>query len=462
MTTYLNPVVSLYANDNDALIPEHWAREGLMILVENMVMANLVHRDFEDVVANYGDVVNTRRPGEFGIRRRDDATAVVAQDAVATNVAVPLNQYFYEHFVIKDGEASKSFQDLVEMYLEPAMISIANGVDRVLLGQVPQFLTNSVGGLGLLSGTTSYDTVLAARQKLIENKATDAGLRNLVVSPSTETALLKDQTFVTADKKGDDGTALREASLGRILGMNTWMDQNTPLVVATTADTASTTTTAVEPAGETNIAVTDTTGASVGSFCTIVGDEQPRYITATGPGPDVTLDAGLISGTASGAAITYYKSCKIKNAAGYAAGEGKQILVDSYTPGKYPRVGQMLAIGTGASRRTYTVIESWDGGSSDRNLLLDRPLEVAVVNTQECFPGPAGSYNFCFHREALALVTRPLARPRNADSAVVEYNGVPMRITMQYDIDVAGTKVTVDMLAGTAVLDTNLGVVMFG
>jgi len=461
MTTYLNPVVSLYANDNDAMIPEHWAREGLMILTENMVMANLVHRDFEPIVAQYGDVVNTRRPGEFGIRRRDDATAVVAQDAVATNVAVPLNQYFYEHFVIKDGEASKSFQDLVEMYLEPAMISIANGVDRMLLGEVPSFLSNAVGGLGLLSGTTSYDTVLAARQKLIENKAGAAG-RNLVVSPSAETALLKDQTFVTADKKGDDGSALREASLGRILGMNTWMDQNTPLVVATTADTASTTTTAVEPAGETNIAVTNTTGATVGCFCTIVGDEQPRYITATGAGPDVTLDAGLVSGTASGAAITYYSACAIKNAAGYAAGEGKQILVDGYTAGKYPRVGQMVALGVGAARRTYTVIESWDGGASDRYLLLDRPLEVAVIDNQAVFPGPAGSYNFCFHREALALVTRPLAMPRGVDSAVLEFNGVPMRVTMQYDIDVAGTKVTVDMLAGKAVLDTNLGVVMLG
>ena len=36
--------------NNDAFIPELWANEGLAILEENMVMANLVSRDFEDEV----------------------------------------------------------------------------------------------------------------------------------------------------------------------------------------------------------------------------------------------------------------------------------------------------------------------------------------------------------------------------------------------------------------------------
>lgn len=34
---YANPVMACFANDNDALIPELWAQEGLAILEENMV-----------------------------------------------------------------------------------------------------------------------------------------------------------------------------------------------------------------------------------------------------------------------------------------------------------------------------------------------------------------------------------------------------------------------------------------
>ena len=65
------------------------------MLEGNLVMANMVHRDFEDQIAKFGDVVNTRRPGEFKIRRKKDGTTLVQQDAVATNVQVPLDQWFY-------------------------------------------------------------------------------------------------------------------------------------------------------------------------------------------------------------------------------------------------------------------------------------------------------------------------------------------------------------------------------
>jgi hypothetical protein len=34
---YSKPMVACYANNNDALIPELWAQEGLAILEENMV-----------------------------------------------------------------------------------------------------------------------------------------------------------------------------------------------------------------------------------------------------------------------------------------------------------------------------------------------------------------------------------------------------------------------------------------
>jgi hypothetical protein len=131
------PFVACYENNLDAYVPELWAQEGLAILEENMVMANLVHRDFENEIARFGDVVNTRKPGEFKIRRKTDGTTLAQQDATATNVPVPLDQWFYSSFVIRDGEGSKSFQELTDIYLRPAMQTIARGVDRALLGRPP-------------------------------------------------------------------------------------------------------------------------------------------------------------------------------------------------------------------------------------------------------------------------------------------------------------------------------------
>ena len=210
------PFVACYDNNLDAYIPELWAQEGLAILEENMVMANLVHRDFENEIAKFGDVVNTRKPGEFKVRRKVDGTVLAHQDATATNVPVPLDQWFYESFIIRDGEGSKSFQELKDIYLHPAMLSIARGVDRCLLGRIHAFLggpQNRIGRLGALDSTNAKDYVLDAREVLNVNKAPLDG-RRLVMSPTAETAMLKTELFVAAQKRGDGGDGLDDRHAG--------------------------------------------------------------------------------------------------------------------------------------------------------------------------------------------------------------------------------------------------------
>ena len=97
------------------------------------------------------------------------------------------------------------------------------------------------------------------------------------------------------------------------------------------------------------------------------------------------------------------------------------------------------------------------------SMLLGRPLEVAAADDDFVAPGPSGSYNFAFHRQALALVTRPLAAPASGTGAlsfVASFNGLSMRITMTYDGNKQGHLVTADLLCGVKVLDINLGAVM--
>ena len=465
-TLYLSQVViSLFVNDNDAMIPEVWANMGLAILEENMVAAALVHRDFSPEVAEFGDVVNTRRPGQFKIRRKGDNDPVVGQDAITNNVRVPLDQHFYTNFTIKDGEATKSFQDLVDIHLLPGMQTVARAVDRVILGRVHAYLVNSVGGLDALNGSNAKDTILAARERLNVNKAFFNG-RHIVLSPSSETELLKTDLFLKANERGDDGTALSEASLGRLLGFDFWMDQNTPFTTVLSSDVSSGTTSNAEAAGDTLIEATglSATTSVVGAWVTVAGEDQPHYIIAlSGTISDFTLNSGLSVDVSSGAVINYYEPLVAQGA--YSAGENKPLIVDGFATGKPPQVGQLLAAGTGASRRVYTIIESEVINATDQSILLDRPLELAVSDNDPMFPGPAGSYNFAFHREAIALVNRPLALPASdmgVRSQVGVHNDISMRVSMQYDIKEQGTVVTLDMLCGVAVLDTNLGVVMLG
>ena len=88
------------------------------------------------------------------------------------------------------------------------------------------------------------------------------------------------------------------------------------------------------------------------------------------------------------------------------------------------------------------------------------------MNTADlAFPGPAGAMNLAFHRNAIALVTRPLAIPNNAMGVLAHvgvYNDIAMRVSMQYSVANGGTMVNLDILAGVAILDTNLAVVLQG
>jgi hypothetical protein len=467
MNLFLTPAaVALYANDNNAFIPELWAMEGLHILEENMVMASLVHRDFSNEIANYGDVVNTRRPGTFSTKRKTDSDSIVLQDAAATNVQVPLDQHMYVSFTIKDGEASKSFQELVDIYLLPGMMGIARGVDRAILGAVPQFLTNKVGKLGELSALNAKDYLLEAREVMNENLAFPES-RNCVLAPSAETAMLKTEMFLKANERGDNGRALREAALGRVLGFDTWMDQNVSGLDAVNLDTSLGATTsgyAAGYSGNMTVNMTPDYESSVGEYVTIDGNNQPTQLTVANIAANdtdiIAVDEALKYVVANAAVVTIYKKCQIDLTAGYAAGWAKAINLDGFTATKYPRVGQLIDI----SGVTYVIIES-DDNSGDREIWLDRPLEVAIIDGADVFPGPGGSFNLCFHRDAIALVTRPLALPANAlgvRSQVGVYNNIAMRVTMQYDITTQGTVVTLDILCGVKQLDARLGCVLLG
>ncbi len=463
---FANPVLACFANDNDALIPELWAQEGLAILEENMVMARLVHRDFSDEVANYGDVVNTRRPGSFSTKRKTDTDSVTNQDAVATNVQVPLDQHVYVTFTIKDGEASKSFQDLVDMYLTPAAQQIARSVDRILIGQAPQFLANTVGRLNEMSSSNAKDFLLEAREKMNVNKAYPSG-RNVILSPSAETELLKTELFISAEKRGDDGTALREASLGRLLGFDAYMDQNVSglALTAVTANERGVNNASGYAAGygpTADIAIDAGAGSgnlivTVGEYLWIEGEGYPHEITAeTNDGNTtnaVQLGDALQSAIVDDAVVQVFTSTTVSG--NYAAGYAKEITLAA----AYVATGQIVAFDTGSSRHVYTCVE----GGGTTTILLDRPLDAALTNGDAAYPGPHGSFNLAFHRDALALVSRPLALPNTAlgvRSSVGVYNDVAMRVSMQYDISSQGTIVTLDLLCGVAVLDENLGCVM--
>jgi len=87
------------------------------------------------------------------------------------------------------------------------------------------------------------------------------------------------------------------------------------------------------------------------------------------------------------------------------------------------------------------------------DIFLDQQIEVSSSQCKNMF----------FHRDAMVLASRPLpAAPSGAGvlQTVMDEDGLGLRVTMSYDHDYLGVKVTVDCLWGVAELRDNHGVVV--
>jgi hypothetical protein len=205
---------------NTILTPDIIAREALMVLRNNAVMANLVHRDYSsEFVGAVGDEITIRKPATFVANEYNGSIQV--QDATETGVTVKMDKHLDVSFAVTAKQLTLDIADFSKQFLVPAMQAFADKVDKYLIGLEKEVTSRHPHAEGAIAPAD----IIAARKFLTENAAplTD---RRFVVGATAEADLLGNELFVSAEKVGDAGTALREASLGRKFGMDCYVDQN--------------------------------------------------------------------------------------------------------------------------------------------------------------------------------------------------------------------------------------------
>ena len=207
---------------NTILTPDIIAREALMVLRNNAVMAKLVHRDYSDeFVSGVGDTITIRKPATF--EAKEFGGNIEVQDATEQGVDVKMDKHLDVSFAVTAKQMTLDIKDFSEQLLIPAMQAFADKVDSYLLG-LHSDVTNRVTATG-----AAQNDVIDARAFLTKSGA-PLTERRYVYNTNTETKLLKTDLFTSAEKVGDAGTALREASLGRKYGLDFYVDQNADAV----------------------------------------------------------------------------------------------------------------------------------------------------------------------------------------------------------------------------------------
>lgn len=204
---------------NTILTPDIIAREALMVLRNNAVMANLVHRDYSDeFVAGVGDTITIRKPAKFEAKEFN-GTKIDVQAITETGVSVKMDKHLDVSFAVTSKELTMDIADFSAQLLVPAMQAFADKIDSYILG-LKTDVTNSV------TATAAIQNDIIDARAFLTKSATPLADRRFVYDTDTESKLLKTDLFISAEKVGDEGTALREASLGRKFGMDFYVDQN--------------------------------------------------------------------------------------------------------------------------------------------------------------------------------------------------------------------------------------------
>ena len=225
--------------------PEVWAMESLLVLQNELVMGNLVHRDFENDVKRAGDVVHTRKPANFGVSTLTAHTGTAAaanvtvQNALATDVSITLNQHKYAAWIVNDADQAASMHDLKMEYIQPALKPLAETVDLAILTELmtgadydgSTTVTAVAGATVGENAACDEDDILAGMKAMNDNKCPLRD-RYLVLSSDHHADLLSTTVFGQANTSGSTA-GLREALVGRAFGFETYMSQQVPTATDT-------------------------------------------------------------------------------------------------------------------------------------------------------------------------------------------------------------------------------------
>lgn len=376
------------ATNNTILTPQDIAREALFRLSGALNFGGLVFRDYSTEFAKKGDTVNVRVPATFQAKEFDGA--VVVQDIAEDAVPVKMDIIGDITVAVSSKDLTLSLTDFGDRVLDGAVLGIRDLIDKklsLLYKDIPYYT-----GTGGVTPNSLDAGFIDPRTKLNENLA-PTSLRRAIFNPTAEGKLLGLDAIISADKSNSD-MALREGYTGRVVGFDTFMNQNVATHTAGDYTLLEDATVTAGTAGENVISITSAAGTATTKL--VKGD----IFTVDGKQYTVTEDtANAVAGVI--AAVKIY-------------------------PVLHASVGDML--------------------------------DVAVD-----FAGDHVA-NMAFHKNAFALVSRPLDKPMGgADSSyIMTAEDISVRVTMGYDMSKKENTVSIDCLFGVKTIQPKLATRILG
>lgn len=212
------------------------AADALPALMGNLVMGNLVNRDYEPVLAHAGDTVNIPIPPVLVANNIAEGGTITPQNPNLGNAQIVLNTHAEASFQIPDVTKALAFPELLKAYMQPAVIAIAERVERDLLNLYSQFTANAP--VGAAATTITEATIDAAETALFAAKVPPTAPKYLVVDSNTYSQIRQIPRFSEYYSSGEAGLkALVEGNVGKMKDFFIFRSQFVPITGTATPNT---------------------------------------------------------------------------------------------------------------------------------------------------------------------------------------------------------------------------------
>jgi hypothetical protein len=178
-------------------------------------MGNLVNRDYEPVLAQAGDTVNVPIPPTLVANNLAEGGSVTPQNPDLGNAQIVLNTHAEATFQIPDVTKILAVPDLLHLYMQPAMVALAEKIESDLLGLYSQFTANPA--VGAPGAAITEATIDAAETALFKAKVPASAPKFLVVDGDTYSQLRQIERFSEFRTAGEAGLrALVDGTVGKV------------------------------------------------------------------------------------------------------------------------------------------------------------------------------------------------------------------------------------------------------
>jgi hypothetical protein len=181
----------------------------------NLVMGNLVNRDYEPTLAQGGDTVNVPIPPVLVANNLSEGNTVQLQNPSLGNAQIVLNTHAEASFLVPDVTKVLAVPDLLKLYMQPAMVALAERIESDLLNTYANFTSNTA--VGTANTPITEAVVDQAETALFASKVPSSEPKYLVVDANTYAQLRQIERFSEYQTAGEAGLrALVDGTVGKI------------------------------------------------------------------------------------------------------------------------------------------------------------------------------------------------------------------------------------------------------